>query len=72
MSAQAVQADLTWIAGRFEHGVRIEWGVDGRIRSVVRDCRESPTHPGWPCCPASSTRTVMRSSVDQGLGERFP
>ena len=73
MSAQAVQADLTWIDGRFEHGVRIECGVDGRISSVVRDCRESPTHPGMAVLPGfvnSHSHAFQRAL--RGLGERFP
>ncbi len=73
MSAQAVQADLTWIDGRFEPGVRIEFGADRRISSVIRDCRESPTHPGMAVLPGfvnAHSHAFQRGL--RGLGERFP
>jgi len=73
MSSGSVHADLTWIEGRFESGVRIEIDSDGRIGRIERGCDQAATHPGTAVLPGfinAHSHAFQRGL--RGRGERFP
>lgn len=45
MRAETIEADLTWTGERFERGVRVSIGEDGRIASVERASESSGGEP---------------------------
>ena len=74
MTAQVVEADLTWTGTRFESGVRIGIGDDGRITAVGR-LDDPPSErlaqrailPGFVNAHSHGFQRALR-----GRGERFP
>jgi formimidoylglutamate deiminase len=71
---QVVEADLTWLGVRFERGVQIAIGDDGRIQAVGRLGRPTTRHlsgraliPGLVSAHSHAFQRGLR-----GHGERFP
>lgn len=72
--SQIIEADLTWVHGRFEDGVQVAVGADGRIeavgalaRPVDRRLRNMALLPGFVDVHSHAFQRGLR-----GLGERFP
>jgi formimidoylglutamate deiminase len=74
VTLQVIEADLTWTGSRFEPGVRIAVGADGRI-SAVGALSQAPTLrltrrallPGFVNAHSHGFQRALR-----GRGERFP
>lgn len=77
---EVIEADLTWIEGRFERGVRISIGADGRIAAIERqpgvhpsssaprrDLRRRALLPGFVNAHSHAFQRGLR-----GRGESFP
>lgn len=73
-SSQIVEADLTWTGERFERGIRVAIGDDGRILELRRDGAEPTLRltdeallPGLINAHSHAFQRALR-----GRGERFP
>lgn len=72
--SEILEAELTWIGGRFERGVRVEIGADGRILRAGKLAGEPATRlegrallPGFIDVHSHAFQRGLR-----GRGERFP
>ena len=72
--AHVIEADLTWVNGRFEDGIQVAVGVEGRIeavgalaRPVDRRLRSTALLPGFVNAHSHAFQRGLR-----GRGERFP
>ena len=85
MSTQGIEAELTWTGARFERGVRVTVGADGRIAAVERTGGPGgpPTAGGeGPSAGRLPGRALLPGFVDahshafqrglRGRGESFP
>jgi formimidoylglutamate deiminase len=78
--AQIVEAELTWTGARFERGVRVAVGADGRIASIEAGAAAAPR--GTVPSLALPRRAILPGFVNvhshafqrglRGRGERFP
>lgn len=77
LTAPGIEADLTWLGGRFEAGVGVRFAADGRIGAVthrtadadpsLRRLRGVALLPGFVTAHSHAFQRGLR-----GLGERFP
>ncbi len=73
MSARVIEAELTWTGRRFEPGLQVVVGVDGRIEAVTTG--RKPTHRHRRCALLPGFVNAHSHAFQRGLrgkGERFP
>jgi formimidoylglutamate deiminase len=73
VSPKVIEADLTWTGRRFEPGLQIVAGDDGRIEAVTQGRTATDRHPRSALLPGfinSHSHAFQRGL--RGEGERFP
>jgi formimidoylglutamate deiminase len=73
VSAKVIEADLTWTGRRFEPGLQVVVGDDGRIAAVTTGRTPTDRHPRCALLPGFiNTHSHAFQRGLRGLGERFP
>ncbi|MFL5461382.1 MAG: formimidoylglutamate deiminase [Gemmatimonadales bacterium] len=73
MSARVIEAELTWTGRRFEPGLQVVLGDDGRIEAVAAGRNPTNRHPRCALLPGfvnAHSHAFQRGL--RGKGERFP
>ena len=73
MSARVIEAELTWTGRRFEPGLQVVVGEDGRIEAVTAGRTPTDRHPRCALLPGfvnAHSHAFQRGL--RGRGERFP
>ena len=73
MSPKVIEADLTWTGRRFEPGLQVVAGDDGRIEAVTKGRTATDRHPHCALLPGfinAHSHAFQRGL--RGRGERFP
>jgi formimidoylglutamate deiminase len=73
VSAKVIEAELTWTGRRFEPGLQVVVGEDGRIEAVTKGRTPTDRHPRSLLLPGFVNAHSHAFQRDlRGRGERFP